>query len=153
MRVVDDGLLVGRQHGHCAARNHTLWPSMAAGNGDGDMANSNRIGNVLYPVSDVSAATAFYGEALGLAVKFRDGERFAALDGGGVTLAIAGAEEDVTGGRPAASFKVEDVVETVGKLVEAGAKVVRDPEEGPHEVRAVVEDLWGNLVVVYSARR
>ncbi|MGW7691332.1 VOC family protein [Streptomyces asiaticus] len=117
------------------------------------MADDSKIGNVLYPVADVGAAAAFYGESLGLATKFTDGDRFAALDAGGVTLAIAGEEEDVTGGTPAASFKVQDVSATVRRMIDAGAKVVREPEEGPHEVRAVVEDPWGNPVVVYSPRR
>lgn len=116
------------------------------------MTDATKIGNVLYPVQDVAAASAFYGEALGLALKFQDGERFAALDGGSVTLAIAGAEEDVTGGRPAASFKVTDVHAAIGRLLSAGAKVVREPEEGPHEIRAVIEDPWGNPVVIYSPR-
>ena len=68
-----------------------------------------RVGNVLYPVPDVAAAVAFYRDGLGLAVKFQDGSRYAALDGGGVTFAIAAAEESVAGPGPAASFKVTDL--------------------------------------------
>lgn len=109
------------------------------------------IGNVLHPVGDVGAATEFYG-TLGLGLKFADGDRFAALDAGGVTLALAGAEEDVTSGRAAASFKVGDVGATINALLQAGATVLRDPEQGPHEVRAVVEDPWGNAFVVYGPR-
>ena len=37
------------------------------------------VGNVLIPVADLDEAIAFYG----LPVKFRDGDRFAALNGGG----------------------------------------------------------------------
>ncbi|MBW8483702.1 VOC family protein [Actinomadura parmotrematis] len=111
-----------------------------------------RIGNVLYPVKDVAAAAAFYRDALGLAVKFQDGDRYAALDGGGTAFAIAGPEEDVTGGVPAVSFKVDDVAALIGPLTAAGAEVVRAPEEGPHEVRAALRDPAGNVFVLYASR-
>jgi len=106
---------------------------------------------VLHPVGDVAAAVDFYSSAFGLAAKFVDGVRYAALDAGGVTLAIAGPEEDVTSGRAAASMKVSDVEATLRQVVSAGGAVVALPERGPHEVRAVVRDPWDNLVVVYSS--
>jgi predicted enzyme related to lactoylglutathione lyase len=111
-----------------------------------------RIGNALYPVKDVAQAVAFYRDGLGLAVKFQDGDRFAALDGGGTTFALAGPEENVTGGEPAVSFKVDDVAATVERLTTAGAQVVRPPEEGPHEIRAVLRDPAGNAFVLYSGK-
>ena len=112
----------------------------------------SEIGNVLYPVPDVGKAVAFYSAALGLGVKFQDGERYAALDGGRATLALAGPEEDVTGGKPAASFKVADVAQAVTALRESGAVLVSGPDEGPHEIRAVLTDPWANPIVVYSPR-
>ncbi|OLZ43662.1 VOC family protein [Amycolatopsis keratiniphila] len=111
-----------------------------------------RIGNVLHPVPDVDAAVRFYSTALGLETKFVDGDRYAALDAGGTTLALAGPAEDVTGGVPAASFKVPDVGAVVATIVERGGSVVRQPERGPHEVRAVARDPWDNTVVLYGPR-
>ncbi len=111
-----------------------------------------RIGNALYPAKDLAEAVAFYRDGLGLAVKFQDGDRFAALDGGGTTFAIAGPEEDVTGGEPAVSFKVEDVAAAVERLTAAGGRLVRGPEEGPHEIRAVLRDPAGNPFVLYSGK-
>jgi predicted enzyme related to lactoylglutathione lyase len=107
---------------------------------------------VLYPAKDVEAAVAFYRDALGLTVKFQDGSRFAALDGGGTTFAIAGEEEDVTEGVPAVSFKVDDVKATTAEVTAAGARLVRGPEEGPHEIRAVLRDPAGNPFVLYSSK-
>ena len=115
------------------------------------MADKPVVGNVLYPVKDVEAALAFYG-ALGLATKFQDGQRYAALDGGGVTFALASADEDVTEGRVAASVRVADVAEALKGAVAAGARVLREAEEGPHEVRAVVQDPSGNPLVLYAKR-
>ncbi|MEU5878321.1 VOC family protein [Spirillospora sp. NPDC047279] len=112
-----------------------------------------RIGNVLYGARNVDEAVRFYRDGLGLNVKFQDGDRFAALDGGGTTFAIAGPEEDVTGGEPAVSFKVDDVAAMTTTLTAAGATLVRGPEEGPHEVRAVLRDPAGNPFVLYASRK
>lgn len=111
-----------------------------------------KVGNVLYPVPDVAAAVAFYRDGLGLAVKFQDGSRYAALDGGGVTFAIAAAEESVAGPGPAASFKVTDLASAVERLTAAGATLVAPAAEGPHEVRAALRDPAGNPFVVYAPR-
>lgn len=116
------------------------------------MADAPTVGNVLYPAGDIDAAVAFYGGTLGLPVKFQDGDRYAALDGGGVTFALASSAEDVAGGRVAASIRVDDVAAAVQRAVAGGATIVRPPEEGPHETRAVLADPWGNPVVVYAKR-
>ncbi|MBB5435101.1 VOC family protein [Nocardiopsis composta] len=109
-----------------------------------------RIGNVLYPSTDMAASVAFYRDGLGLPVRFTDGDRFAALDGGGITLALAAGAEEVTGGVPAASVRVPDVGAAVAELTGRGAPLLRPAETGPHEVRAVVGDPAGNPVVLYS---
>ncbi|WP_342775976.1 VOC family protein [Nonomuraea mesophila] len=104
-----------------------------------------KLGNVLIPVADLDEAIAFYG----LPVKFRDGDRFAALDGGGVTVALAGPAEHVTASA-APSYKVDDVTRAVRELTGRGAEVVRAAEDGPHERRAVLRDPSGNVFVLYS---
>jgi predicted enzyme related to lactoylglutathione lyase len=108
--------------------------------------------NVLHPVADVAAATNFYQQALGLGVKFVDGDRYAGLDAGGTTLALAGPAEDITSGIAAPSFKVSDVDAALTQITAAGGNVVRAPETGPHEIRAVAHDPWGNTIIVYSGR-
>ncbi|GIH98795.1 VOC family protein [Planobispora takensis] len=110
----------------------------------------SKLGNVLIPVDDLDKAIAFYCDALGLTVKFRDGDRFAALDGGGVTVALATAGEQVAGAVTAPSYKVGDTARAVRELSEAGAEVVLGPETGPHETRAVLRDPSGNVFVLYS---
>ncbi|GAA0945391.1 VOC family protein [Nonomuraea longicatena] len=106
-----------------------------------------RLGNVFIPVKDLDEAIAFYG----LPVKFRDGDRFAALDaGGGATLALAGPDEHVSA-VSAPSYKVDDVAAAVRELLDRGAEVIRPPEAGPHEWRAVLRDPSGNVLVLYSA--
>jgi predicted enzyme related to lactoylglutathione lyase len=110
-----------------------------------------KLGNILIPVDDLDKAIALYSGALGLAVRFRDGDRFAALDGGGATVALVAAGERVTGEVTAPSYKVGDVARAVRELTGAGAEVVREPETGPHEIRAVLRDPSGNVFVLYSS--
>ncbi|WP_068921884.1 VOC family protein [Planobispora rosea] len=113
----------------------------------------SKLGNVLVPVDDLEAAIAFYAGTLGLPVKFRDGDRFAALDGGGATVALVASAEQVAGTATAPSYKVGDVARVVRELAGAGAEVVRDAEAGPHETRAVLRDPSGNVFVLYSPLR
>lgn len=111
-----------------------------------------RIGNVLHPIGDVEAAVTFYEHVFGFARHFVDGDRYAALDAGGATLALVSGAEDLTGGIPAVSVKVPDVHAAVAAVVASGGQVVRSSESGPHETRAVVRDPWGNAFVVYGRR-
>jgi predicted enzyme related to lactoylglutathione lyase len=116
------------------------------------MQTPEKIGNIIVAVADMDAAVAFYGATMGLELKFRDGDRFAAFNGGGVTLALVAGEEDVTGGVTAPSFKVADVAGAVADLVAGGATIVLGATEGPHETRAVVRDPSGNALVLYGPK-
>ncbi|WP_238008345.1 VOC family protein [Dactylosporangium sp. AC04546] len=98
----------------------------------------------------MNSSVAFYRDGLGLPVKFADGDRFAALDGGGVTFALAAGDEAL-GTTPVASFKVDSVPEAVDRLTALGAELVLGPSRGPHEVRALLNDPAGNPFVVYAA--
>ena len=108
------------------------------------------ISNVLYPVADVRRAAVFYSEVFGFETQFVDGTRFAALDGGGTTLAVAGEAEAVAAEAVAASVRVGDVAKAVEEVVGGGGAVVVPPRPGPHEIRAVVADPWGNRLIIYS---
>jgi len=115
------------------------------------MGLARKVGMAILPAQDLESALRFYREALGLEEKFRDGDRFAALELGGVTVALAAGEED-RAGATALSFKVDDIQDAVQQLRGAGATVIRDVEEGPHEFRAVLRDPAGNAFIVYSAK-
>nr|WP_064569860.1 VOC family protein [Gordonia sp. LAM0048] len=109
-----------------------------------------RIGNITHRVDDVAAGVEFYRAALGLPLQFVDGDRYAALDGQGTRLALAGPPEDLTEGRPAASFRVVDVADALSAVEAAGGVVVQPAQRGSHETRAVARDPWGNLFVLYE---
>ncbi|MFO1015891.1 MAG: hypothetical protein U1E50_19230 [Caulobacteraceae bacterium] len=107
-------------------------------------------GGIFQPTDDLSAAADFLTEVTGLKVKFRDGERYAAIQYGEITLGLAAGEEKITAG-PALMFKVADVPAVIAEWTAKGAKVVRGAEQGPHEVRAVLE-LPGGVLAVVSAK-
>ena len=106
---------------------------------------------VMHPVADLDRAIEFYEGVMGMTVKFRDGDRFCALDGGGTTIALGtGDEGEATLGRVAVAYKVDDVKAVVAALEAAGARLVVGPAEGPHEEHAALEDHDGNLFSIYS---
>ncbi|MBY3989924.1 VOC family protein [Rhodococcus fascians] len=107
------------------------------------------IGNVHYPVADVSAAVSFYETAFSIRRLFVDGDRYAALDAGGVKLALAGDSEKLVE-VPSASFKVSDLDQTLDLIAAGGGTTVLGPVDGPHERRAVARDPWGNFFIVYE---
>jgi len=102
---------------------------------------------MLCPVSGLDEAVSFYRDALGLAVKFRDGERYCAIDAGGYTLGLVAEEERIVD-TAAPVFRVDDIERAVSDLLEAGAQLLRAVERGPHERRAVLRAPGGGAVVL-----
>ncbi|MDF0600984.1 VOC family protein [Psychromarinibacter sp. C21-152] len=110
----------------------------------------NAVKQILVPVSDMDAAVDFYTTRFGFPLKFRDGDRYAALDGGSVTIALTSGEESLAGASVTFSVVTADVGSLVAAARGAGVTVASDIAQGPHETRAVLRDRDGNPVVVYS---
>ena len=70
---------------------------------------------------------------------------------GGVTIALAAGDEAVAEAS-AVSYKVENLDAAIRHLVDSGAELVREPEEGPHEIRAVLRDPAGNPLILYAGK-
>lgn len=104
---------------------------------------------ILLPAPDLDAALAFYAELLGLPLKLRDGDRFAALDGGGATVALLGAEDRDPAAGAAPALRVTSVDAVAERLRAAGVEI-DGPVDGPHERRLEVRDPSGNPVLLYS---
>jgi catechol 2,3-dioxygenase-like lactoylglutathione lyase family enzyme len=107
-----------------------------------------RIGNVFYRVPDIDVAVHFYTQVLGLALKFRDGDRWAAFDVGGATLALEGGGPGGPGGATV-SLRVDGLDAVVADLRAKGA-TVSGVHTGPHEGRAEVVDPAGNQLILYE---
>ncbi|MDM4771322.1 VOC family protein [Solimonas sp. SE-A11] len=106
---------------------------------------------LLYPVDRLDPAIDFFRDTLGLPLKFRDGERYAALDAGGLTLGLAAGEERIVD-RPALALRVDDLDAALARLLEQGATLLRPVENGPHERRTVLQAPGGHPLIV-SAKR
>lgn len=105
---------------------------------------------IILSTDDLDESIRFYSETLGMALKFRDGAHFAALDGGGVTLALATSVDHPIPGQVVVGIKTADV-DAAAKAIEAnGGGVVTAPYDDAHERRAVVYDNKGNGLVFYS---
>ena len=111
-----------------------------------------RLGNVILPADDFQRTVDFCTHTLGLPLKFRDGDRWAAFDAGGITLAVAGGTEKPPGGGIALSFKVDDVPAAIARAAKGGAFVVQEAAEGLHEIRGAVKNRAGHVVYFYAPK-
>jgi catechol 2,3-dioxygenase-like lactoylglutathione lyase family enzyme len=107
-----------------------------------------RIGNVFYRTRDMDAAVRFYEGVLGLSLKFRDGDSWAAFDVNGMTLALEGGGRGGPGGATV-SLRVDGLNALVADLRAKGAKV-SDAPDGAHERRAELQDADGNVLILYE---
>ena len=91
-------------------------------------------------VSDVSRATAFYRDALGLSFLFSAGPNLAFLDVGGVRLMLAAPETGFTAGASSMLyFLVADIDAAHARLAERGVAL----PSVPHFLAAMPDhDLW-----------
>ncbi len=109
-----------------------------------------KLGHVIVPADDLDAASAFWVERLGLELRFRDGDRYAAVTDGRTTLGLAAPEEQPAPGVVAVSVQVTGLDELLASWTADGL-TVGDVVDGPHERRVLVRDPAGNPVVIYEA--
>ncbi|SPM38038.1 Catechol 2,3-dioxygenase or other lactoylglutathione lyase family enzyme, partial [Mycobacterium numidiamassiliense] len=106
---------------------------------------------IILSTDDLEESIRFYSETLGMALKFRDGAHFAALDGGPITVALATAVDHPIPGQVVVGIKTADV-DAAARAVEAsGGGIVKGPYDDAHERRAVVYDNKGNGLVFYKS--
>lgn len=105
---------------------------------------------VVLATEDLDESIRFYTETLGFPLKFRDGDHFAALDGGSITLALATSLDHPIPGQVVVGVKTDDVDASAAAIEESGGAIVRGPYDDAHERRAVVYDNMGNGLVFYK---
>ena len=91
----------------------------------------SRVGYLMIPVRDLKRSLSFYGDALGLTIRFANDE-FAFLDGGGVALALRHAKNLTP--QPESSsievvFEVDDIDEAYESLRTRGISFRIAPRE------------------------
>lgn len=114
--------------------------------------SDHQLRQIVLSTDDLDASIAFY-EALGFALKFRDGTHYAALDGGAVTVALATSIDHPLPGKVAVGIRTDDVDASAQAIEAGGGAIVRAPYDDAHERRAVVYDNQGNGLVFYKAHQ
>lgn len=104
---------------------------------------------VVLSTDDMDESIRFYSETLGFPLKFRDGDHYAAFDGGSITIALATAVDHPIPGQVVVGIRTDDVDGAARAAEEAGGGVVKAPYDDAHERRAVVYDSQGNGMVFY----
>ncbi|GAB3834541.1 VOC family protein [Dactylosporangium cerinum] len=99
-----------------------------------------KIGHIIVPAASLDEQLAFYTH-LGLTIRFRDGDRYAAVTDGAVTIGLADASQ-----QPVPQTVLSIQVDDLAALGYTGEDVVT----GPHERRVLITDPGGNPVVLYE---
>jgi len=113
-------------------------------------ADIQRLQNV-FVVSDTPGSLgAFYEQALGLKLKFRDGDRWIQYAAGSSNVALAGREEAA----PATSglvmvFEVADFAGAQERITAAGGEVLGTRDMGGHGAVLSLRDPEGNVVQLF----
>ncbi|GAC51046.1 VOC family protein [Gordonia aichiensis] len=104
---------------------------------------------IVLSTDDLDQSIGFYSETLGFGLKFRDGSHFAALDGGGVTLALATAVDHPIHGQVVVGIKTADIDAAVRAIEDSGGGIIAGPYDDAHERRVVAYDSKGNGLTFY----
>lgn len=112
--------------------------------------SENHVKMIILSTENLEESITFYTETLGFPLKFRDGNHFAALDGGTITLALATSVDHPIPGQVVVGIKTDDVDGCATAVDDSGGGVVKSAYNDSHERRAVVYDNSGNGLVFYS---
>jgi predicted enzyme related to lactoylglutathione lyase len=111
-----------------------------------------RLRQVYVVADDVDAAAAFYADALGLELQFRDRDRWVQFGAGDVSVAIASSEES-GGAKPGTAvpvFEVDDLDASIAAATGAGAVLAARRDMGEHGSMATLVELSGALIALFT---
>ena len=116
----------------------------------GAVASPKRVQNVFVVAKEPASLHAFYEGALGLPMKFRDGDRWIQYGVGNTNVALACLEEAA----PATSglvmvLEVDDFEGAQERIVAAGGQVLGLRDMGSHGAVLSLRDPEGNLVQLF----
>ncbi len=113
--------------------------------------NTRGVDFVMYLVSDLARAAAFYRDVLGLKqMIFSEEYQWAEFDGGNVTLALKGGEQ-IPPGHPGnrLALAVDDLQAAFRELKHQGVRILNEPADHGCCQHADVLDPDGNLVILH----
>ncbi len=119
---------------------------------------------VRYQVTDIDRSVAFYTTILGFTVEQRQGNAFAKVSSGGLSLLLSG--DGSSGARPLPGgvkqtpggfnrivLRVEDLSARIEELKNAGVRLRNEMEVGPGGRQIQIEDPDGNPIELFEPAR
>lgn len=112
---------------------------------------AGKLNNLYYVVSSMDRSQAFYQEALGLDIMFRDGDRWLQMSAGEGRIAFASAEEAAPEAAGAvAILEVPDIEAALTRISVAGGDISKIRDMGNHGKTAWFKDPDGNTLQLIS---
>lgn len=109
-----------------------------------------RLQNLHVVAQDVPALAAFWQEALGLTLRFADGERWVQLQAGEDAFAVASVEEGAPGQRGAVPvFEVDDLASHAAAIEAHGGSLLEERDMGDHGRVLTFRDPQGNVAQLF----
>lgn len=105
---------------------------------------------VVLSTENLDESIEFYTKTFGFELQFRDGNHFAQLDGGAITIALANSIDHPIHGSVVVSIKTDDVDAATKAVEDNGGAIVKAAYNSGHDRRAVVYDNMGNGIVFYT---
>jgi glyoxylase I family protein len=116
---------------------------------------------VRYQVTDLERSVEFYTKRLGFTVDQRQGNAFAKVSGGGLSLLLSGdgssgarplpgGRKQTPGGYNRVVLRVEDLPARIQELKQAGVTFRNEMETGPGGRQIQIEDPDGNPVELFK---
>lgn len=110
-----------------------------------------KLQNAYYITRDMDRAVAFYRDALGLAVTFQDGEKWAQMKAGDVNFSLSSPDEGAAGATGAVIiFEVDDITASRDQLAAAGVEIIDERDMGDHGKALTFRDPDLNLVQLFE---
>ena len=92
-----------------------------------------KLQNIYFPVEDVDSYAAFLEQALGLTLKFRDGDRWVQFDCGNSSLSVSAPSEAPPGvSNPVPVLEVDDIAAARIRITEMGGTILDERDMGDH---------------------
>jgi predicted enzyme related to lactoylglutathione lyase len=111
----------------------------------------SKIQSTYVATRNMEASTTFYQQALGLRLKFRDGDRWAQFDVGGANFALSSPAEAADGAQGAVVvFETEDLAAQTNAVLAAGGTLVGERDMGSHGRVATFSDPQGSRFQVFA---
>lgn len=109
--------------------------------------SARKIQNVFYVTENMDRTLEFYERALGLKLKFRDGERWAQFTLGDASFSLSSRDEAPQGAQGATVvFEVADIDSCKTMIVSNGGTIVSERDMGSHGKTLAFRDPAGNIV-------